>query len=171
VSKVRPSPTSTAGAPAFNALPELRRYTLRARLCASLGYFISVRRGAALATTATQWLSRHDRGAGKHELPRTSRALTFPESRWPDPMDLEQAGPDRNRLHDLVELKWDEAQVSGSSDPQAVTDEQIAQGGPYSVKQIQEHLLAERTTATSWRSGTTARSACCRCSRPERSRR
>jgi hypothetical protein len=25
-----------------------------------------------------------------------------------------------------------------------VTDEQIAQGGPYSVKQIQEHLLAEQ---------------------------
>jgi len=58
-------------------------------------------------------------------------------------MDLEEAGPDRNRLHDLVKLKWDEAQVSGSSDPRTVTDEQIAQGGPYSVKQIQEHLLAE----------------------------
>ena len=92
-----------------NALPELRRYTLRARLCASLGYFFSVRRGAARTATATQWLSRHGRGAGKHQL---------------------------------VTLTWDEAQVSGSGDPPAVTDEQIAQGGPYSVKEIQEHLLA-----------------------------
>jgi hypothetical protein len=57
-------------------------------------------------------------------------------------MDLEEAGPDRDRLHDLVTLTWDEAQVSGSGDRQGVTDEQIAQGGPYSVKQIQEHPLA-----------------------------
>jgi len=58
-------------------------------------------------------------------------------------MDLEEAGPDRNRLHDLVKLKWDEAQASGSSD-QPVTDEQIAEGGPYSVEQIREHLVAEQ---------------------------
>ena len=59
-------------------------------------------------------------------------------------MDVEDAGPDRNRLHDLVKLKWDEAQVAGSSDDQPVTDEQIAEGGPYSVEQIREHLVAEQ---------------------------
>jgi len=59
-------------------------------------------------------------------------------------MDVEDAGPDRNRLHDLVRLKWDEAQVAGSSEHRAVSDEQIAEGGPYSVDQIREHLDAEQ---------------------------
>ena len=58
-------------------------------------------------------------------------------------MDVEDAGPDRNRLHDLVRLRWDEAQVAGSSQQRAVSDEQIAEGGPYSVDQIREHLDAE----------------------------
>jgi hypothetical protein len=51
-------------------------------------------------------------------------------------MDIDDVGPDRNRLHDLVKLTWDEA---GGS---AVTDEQVAAAGPYSVEQIREHLLA-----------------------------
>jgi len=57
-------------------------------------------------------------------------------------MDLDDAGPDRNRLYDLVKLKWDEAQSSGTR-AESVSDEQIAEGGPYSVEQIREHLLAE----------------------------
>ena len=51
-------------------------------------------------------------------------------------MDIHDEGPDRNRLHDLVRLTFDEA--GGST----VTDEQIAGAGPYSVDQIREHLLA-----------------------------
>jgi hypothetical protein len=57
-------------------------------------------------------------------------------------MDLEDVGPDRNRLHDLVKLTWDEAQASGER--RSVTDEQIAEGGPYSVEQVREHLRAEQ---------------------------
>lgn len=49
-------------------------------------------------------------------------------------MDADEVGPDRNRLHDLVKLTWDEA---GGSD---VTDDEIAAAGPYSVEQIREHL-------------------------------
>jgi hypothetical protein len=58
-------------------------------------------------------------------------------------MDLEDVGPDRNRLHDLVKLTWDEAQTDGSGERRSVTDEQIADGGPYSVEQVREHLRAE----------------------------
>ena len=53
-------------------------------------------------------------------------------------MDIDDVGPDRNRLHDLVKLTWDEAQPDGTT----VTDEQIAAAGPYSLEQIREHLVA-----------------------------
>jgi hypothetical protein len=53
-------------------------------------------------------------------------------------MDIDDVGPDRNRLHDLVKLTWDEARSDGTT----VTDERIAAAGPYSVEQIREHLLA-----------------------------
>jgi len=59
-------------------------------------------------------------------------------------MDVEDAGPDRNRMYDLVKLKWDEAQVAGSGDRRPVTDEQIAEGGPYSDEQVREHLTEEQ---------------------------
>ena len=59
-------------------------------------------------------------------------------------MDLDAVGPDRNRLHDLVKLRWDEAQDSGTGEQRPVTDEQIAEGGPYSVEQVREHLLDEQ---------------------------
>jgi hypothetical protein len=55
----------------------------------------------------------------------------------------EAIGPDRNRLHDHVRLVWDEAQVQGE-DAKPVTVEQIANGSPYSVEQLTEHLLAEQ---------------------------
>lgn len=54
----------------------------------------------------------------------------------------EPVGPDRNRLHDLVRLVWDEAQVGGQ-EPRPVSVERIAEGSPYSVEQVTEHLLAE----------------------------
>ena len=54
----------------------------------------------------------------------------------------EAVGPDRNRLHDLVRLVWDEAQVEGQ-DAQPVSVETIAEGSPYSVAQVTEYLLAE----------------------------
>ena len=54
----------------------------------------------------------------------------------------EAVGPDRNRLHDLVKLVWDEAQVEGQ-EAQPVSVERIAEGSPYSVAQLTEHLLAE----------------------------
>ena len=55
----------------------------------------------------------------------------------------EAAGPDRNRLHDLVRLVFDEAQVEGE-DTQPVSVERLADGSPYTVEQITEHLLAEQ---------------------------
>ena len=55
----------------------------------------------------------------------------------------EAAGPDRNRLHDLVRLVFDEAQAEGQ-DTRPVSVEQLAEGGPYTVEQITEHLLAEQ---------------------------
>jgi hypothetical protein len=55
----------------------------------------------------------------------------------------EAVGPDRNRLHDLTKLVWDEAQVEGEDD-KPVRPEAIAEAGPYSVQQITEHLLAEQ---------------------------
>ncbi len=56
-------------------------------------------------------------------------------------MDIDETGPDRNRLHDLVRLTFDEAREAGDT---SVTDEQVAKAGPYSVEQIREHLQAMR---------------------------
>jgi hypothetical protein len=59
--------------------------------------------------------------------------------------------PDRNRLHDLVRLVWQTAQpseaVDGSAAPTGgtpVTDQSIADAGPYSVDQVRAHLIAEQ---------------------------
>jgi hypothetical protein len=60
--------------------------------------------------------------------------------------------PDRNRLHDLVRLVWQSAQQPSAGDgtPVAagtrstVTDQEVADAGPYSVEQVREHLLAEQ---------------------------
>ena len=57
--------------------------------------------------------------------------------------------PDRNRLHDLVRLVWESAQpADGSTAPAgervAVTDQEIADAGPYSVEQIRDHLTVEQ---------------------------
>jgi len=55
--------------------------------------------------------------------------------------------PDRNRLHDLVRLVWQSAQPSdgdGSAEPTPVTDEDVANAGPYSVEQVRDHLTAEQ---------------------------
>jgi hypothetical protein len=64
-------------------------------------------------------------------------------------MELE---PDRNRLHDLVRLVWQSARESSAGDgtPVAdgtrntVTDQEIADAGPYSVQQVRDHLTAEQ---------------------------
>lgn len=58
-----------------------------------------------------------------------------------DEVELE---PDRNRLHELVKLTWDTKQGPAGGEARPVTDEEIAAGGPYSVEQIREHLLAEQ---------------------------
>jgi len=58
--------------------------------------------------------------------------------------------PDRNRLHDLVRLVWESAQQSGSGggppagEPVRVTDQQVADAGPYSLQQIRDHLTVEQ---------------------------
>jgi hypothetical protein len=51
-------------------------------------------------------------------------------------MEIDEVGPDRNRMHDLVRLTWDEA--GGTT----ITDDQVAEAGPYSVEQVREHLRA-----------------------------
>ena len=69
-------------------------------------------------------------------------------------MELE---PDRNRLHELVRLTWDTAQ---GSDPGgvAVTDQDVADAGPYSLEQIRGHLEAEEgSTYSLERDGDTLR--------------
>ena len=57
--------------------------------------------------------------------------------------------PDRNRLHDLVRLTWDAAQPgatesSPGSGSVPVTDQDVANAGPYSLQQIRSHLTAEQ---------------------------
>ncbi|CAA9341562.1 MAG: hypothetical protein AVDCRST_MAG36-1426 [uncultured Nocardioidaceae bacterium] len=70
-------------------------------------------------------------------------------------MSAVELEPDRNRLHDLVRLVWETAQHPGATEepvpapdpargPVAVTDEDVAAAGPYSVEQVREHLLAEQ---------------------------
>ena len=47
--------------------------------------------------------------------------------------------PDRNRMHELVRLVWQSAQSSGAE----VTDQDVADAGPYSVDQVRDHLTSE----------------------------
>ena len=47
--------------------------------------------------------------------------------------------PDRNRLHDLVRLVWQSAGAPGG-----VTDQDVADAGPYSVEQVRDHLTSEQ---------------------------
>ena len=47
--------------------------------------------------------------------------------------------PDRNRLRDLVRLVW---QSAGA--PRGVTDQDVADAGPYSVEQVRDHLISEQ---------------------------
>lgn len=67
----------------------------------------------------------------------------------PDTPEIELE-PDRHRLHDLVRLTWESAQpgvdlaVGTEEGPRAVTDQEIADAGPYSVQQIRDHLVAEQ---------------------------
>jgi hypothetical protein len=49
--------------------------------------------------------------------------------------------PDRNRMHDLVRLVWQSADQSSGG---RVTDQDVADAGPYSVEQVREHLTSEQ---------------------------
>ena len=58
-------------------------------------------------------------------------------------MTDDSGSADRHRLYDLVKLTWDEAQSTDSAERTAITDEQIAAGGPYEVDVVRAHLQAE----------------------------